>query len=56
MTRLIVAAGGGGDAVGWATRDEIPRLASEAFAIRITDALDQPGQPAIRSHDGTHLL
>jgi 8-oxo-dGTP diphosphatase len=40
----------------WATRDEVAQLATEAFAVRITDALDQPPQPAVRAHDGTHLL
>jgi 8-oxo-dGTP pyrophosphatase MutT (NUDIX family) len=69
MTALVVslvfrceAAGGAlttgpeTNALRWATRDEVTELATEAFAIRITDALDQGLEPAIRTHDGTHLL
>jgi hypothetical protein len=28
---------------------------SEAFAVRITDALDFAGIPAVRTHDGQHV-
>uniref|UniRef100_UPI003F7AF8CA NUDIX hydrolase n=1 Tax=Streptosporangium sp. OZ121 TaxID=3444183 RepID=UPI003F7AF8CA len=40
----------------WVTADEVQELASEAFAIRVLDAMHQDQAPAIRHHDGTHLL
>jgi hypothetical protein len=40
----------------WATAAEIPTLASEAFAIRLLDALNAAAPPAVRYHDGTHLI
>jgi 8-oxo-dGTP diphosphatase len=40
----------------WATKHEISDLAAEAYAVRITDALGDHQPPAIRQHDGTHLL
>lgn len=41
----------------WATREEVIELIPiEAFRIRTLDALDDPQQPRIRHHDGTHLL
>ncbi|WP_436758123.1 NUDIX hydrolase [Streptosporangium sp. V21-05] len=40
----------------WVTADEVKKLASEAFAIRVLDAMHQHQTPAIRHHDGTHLL
>ena len=40
----------------WASQQEIPDLADEAYAIRITDALSQSTTPAVRQHDGHHLL
>jgi 8-oxo-dGTP diphosphatase len=69
MTRAIVAlvfrcAATGGQlalndevtAFRWATAAEVPDLADEAYAVRIIDALrDDPG-PAVRQHDGTHML
>jgi 8-oxo-dGTP diphosphatase len=40
----------------WATPAEVTNLAAEAYAVRVQDALrDEPG-PAIRQHDGTHVL
>lgn len=39
----------------WATPDEVPKMVTEAFAVRVLDAL-QDGAPAIREHDGTHLV
>lgn len=40
----------------WATPAEVPELATEAYAVRIMDALaDEPG-PVIRHHDGTHVF
>ena len=41
--------------VAWLTRDEVTDRMSEAFAIRITDALDFAGTPAIRTHDGQQI-
>lgn len=40
----------------WVTADEVQELASEAFAIRVLDAMHHDQAPAIRSHDGTRLL
>ncbi|MCD9591643.1 NUDIX hydrolase [Streptomyces sp. 8ZJF_21] len=40
----------------WATRDEVPDLADEAYAIRVLDALDATTPPAIRAHDGVTLV
>jgi 8-oxo-dGTP diphosphatase len=39
----------------WATRDEIPALMTEAYAVRILDAYRDDG-PHTRDHDGTRLL
>ena len=39
----------------WLDRHEIEDVAVEAFAIRVTDALDREWA-ATRSHDGTNLL
>jgi ADP-ribose pyrophosphatase YjhB (NUDIX family) len=43
-------------AVEWWTADQVRTNMTEAFAIRILDALRPNHSPAIRSHDGTHLL
>jgi len=40
--------------VAWLTVDEAKREMVEARAVRVTDALS--GSPAMRTHDGTHLL
>jgi 8-oxo-dGTP diphosphatase len=40
----------------WVTPSEAPRLMSEAYAIRVLDALHDPGPAAVRPHDGVHLL
>jgi ADP-ribose pyrophosphatase YjhB (NUDIX family) len=39
----------------WATADETRALASEAFAIRVLDAMRHHSPPAIRRHDGVRL-
>ena len=39
----------------WASQREIPELAEEAYAIRVTDALSMRATPAVRQHDGHHL-
>ncbi|MGW1990122.1 NUDIX hydrolase [Embleya sp. NPDC001921] len=40
----------------WASRSELSDLMTEAFAVRVIDAMTEPSAPAIRAHDGTHLL
>ena len=40
----------------WVTEAEIRELASEAYAIRVIDALHEHAPAAIRQHDGTQLL
>jgi 8-oxo-dGTP diphosphatase len=40
----------------WATRTDITGLMREAYAIRVLDALDHAPEPAIRQHDGEHVL
>lgn len=42
-------------AVQWLTREEVTERMSEAYAIRLLDALDRNG-PHVRSHDGSKLL
>lgn len=42
--------------VEWWPANRITDEMTEAFAIRITDALDFRDHPAIRHHDGTNLL
>ena len=44
------------DRVAWLTADQIRERMSEAYAVRLLDALptDEP-RPAIRSHDGEHV-
>jgi 8-oxo-dGTP diphosphatase len=41
--------------VDWWTRDAVSAQMAETFAVRVTDALDAE-QPAIRVHDGVHVL
>ena len=40
----------------WATRAEVASLADEAFAVRVLDALEDRSSPAIRQHDGVHII
>lgn len=40
----------------WATAAEVPGLADQAYAVRVTDALEQASPPAIRTHDGVQLV
>lgn len=42
-------------AVQWLTPEEVTERMSEAYAIRLMDALDANG-PHVRSHDGRNLL
>ncbi len=41
--------------VAWLSRDEIPELMDEAYAVRLLDALDGGG-PAVRAHDGISVV
>lgn len=40
----------------WVTADEVRALTSEAFGIRVLDAMQHNHVPAIRHHDGVHLF
>ncbi|WP_018657391.1 NUDIX hydrolase [Actinomadura flavalba] len=40
----------------WVTAAEVSTIATEAFAVRVKDALNSPHDVSIRQHDGTHLL
>lgn len=43
----------------WARVDELGGLMDEAYAVRLTDALDEAaarGGPAVRAHDGVRLV
>lgn len=39
----------------WASPEEVIALADEAFAVRVLDAMHD-GRPAVRQHDGVHVL
>jgi 8-oxo-dGTP diphosphatase len=43
-------------AVEWWTPEQVAANQSEAFAIRIIDALEDTSQVAVRHHDGTRLI
>jgi 8-oxo-dGTP diphosphatase len=40
----------------WADQAAIRQLTTEAYAVRLLDALRQDDTPAIRQHDGTDLI
>lgn len=40
----------------WLGRDELLDLVAPAYAVRLTDALDYAGTPAVRAHDGVRVL
>jgi 8-oxo-dGTP diphosphatase len=40
----------------WATAQEVTSMVNEAFAVRVLDALDHNTSPAVRQHDGVHLV
>lgn len=40
----------------WAEQNELTEMMLPAYAIRVTDAVRYDGAPAVREHDGTHLL
>ena len=43
------------DAFCWLRRHELPDLVAPAYAVRLTDAIDYAGYPAVRAHDGIHV-
>jgi len=40
----------------WATVLEVQSLMSEAYAVRVLDAMGEANAPSIRQHDATQLL
>jgi 8-oxo-dGTP diphosphatase len=40
----------------WASKADVCALAREVYAIRILDALSADNAPAVRAHDGIHLV
>lgn len=40
----------------WAGPDEVRTMADEAFAVRVLDSLADRTIPAVRQHDGVHLI
>jgi 8-oxo-dGTP diphosphatase len=40
----------------WASETDIRSLATEAYAVRVLDALSRTSVPAIRKHDGQRLI
>ncbi|MGW5689360.1 NUDIX hydrolase [Nonomuraea sp. NPDC003754] len=40
----------------WVDADEVRVLASEAFAVRVLDAMEHDHAPAVRQHDGARLI
>ncbi|GGP03303.1 NUDIX domain-containing protein [Nonomuraea glycinis] len=40
----------------WVTADEVEELSIQVFGVRVLDAMRNAGVPAIRHHDGVHLL
>ncbi|WP_433227724.1 NUDIX hydrolase [Actinomadura formosensis] len=41
----------------WLNSEEVSALATEAFAVRVLDAMAHPStSPAVRHHDGTNLV
>jgi ADP-ribose pyrophosphatase YjhB (NUDIX family) len=43
------------DRIDWLTPDQIRERMTEAYAVRLLDALSNPDHPIIRAHDGVHL-
>jgi 8-oxo-dGTP diphosphatase len=48
--------GGEVTAFHWADQAAIGQFTSEAYAVRLLDALREGAAPAVRQHDGTDLL
>ena len=40
----------------WASEADLPSLMPQAYAVRVQDAIRDPATPAVRPHDGVHLL
>ncbi len=40
----------------WVTPAEVSELATEAYAVRVIDAVRSEHAPAVRAHDGTELV
>ncbi len=40
----------------WATAQEVTGMVDEAYAVRVLNALRENGAPAVRQHDGVHLI
>jgi 8-oxo-dGTP diphosphatase len=40
----------------WASRDELGTITTGVFAVRLLDGVNCDGAPAVRYHDGEHLL
>jgi ADP-ribose pyrophosphatase YjhB (NUDIX family) len=40
----------------WASEADVHDLASEAYAVRVLDAIRTERAPAVRAHDGTRLI
>jgi len=40
----------------WATADEVTHMVSEAYAVRVLDALRDNATAAVRQHDGVRLV
>ena len=40
----------------WAAESDVRELMADAYAVRVFDALRHSASPAVRDHDGTHLL
>ncbi|GGO70953.1 NUDIX hydrolase [Nonomuraea cavernae] len=40
----------------WVTADEVRALATEAFAVRVLDAMHDDHGPAVRQHDGARVI
>lgn len=40
----------------WATAGDVTRMVTEAYAVRVLDALQDTAIPAVRQHDGVHLI
>ena len=42
--------------VEWWTPEEVARGMDPAYAVRVLDALRENADPAVRTHDGVHLI
>jgi 8-oxo-dGTP diphosphatase len=56
ITGGILTTGDESTAFRWVAHDEVSQLVSEAFGIRISDALGERSRTPVRSHDGMRLV